>query len=125
METEETIGDRIKKIRRIRNLTLKQLGAMMGIADSSITVWEKNYNVPSLKMLILLCKALQVSSDTLIFGKDMIVEPETSSIDTTTCKSHTCNIIIQSLNEKLLLKDEQILLLKKINNMLEKNDNKI
>ena len=144
MDLKQKIGERIRKIRKSKNLTLKQLGAMMGIADSSITVWEKGYNVPSLRMILLLCQKLNISADELIYSEEELQEMKKNKaqdsnkntyeyLKTSACESYECKLSLHSLNntiklkeEQLIMKeevinskDEQIALLKKMNAMLE------
>lgn len=55
------IGDRIKKIRLMRELTQKQLGDRVGLSDVRIRQYEMGIRRPKEDMLIKLAQALDVS----------------------------------------------------------------
>ena len=55
------IGDRIKQARKQKRLTLKALGALVGVTGGAITAWETGRNIPDAIMLGKLAKALDVS----------------------------------------------------------------
>lgn len=60
-----TLGEKIKKIRIFRNMTLKELGIAIGFneksADNRMTQYETNYRVPKEETLTLIAKVLDVS----------------------------------------------------------------
>jgi transcriptional regulator with XRE-family HTH domain len=136
MGNDDNIGQRIIELRKSRNMTLKQMGAILGIAESSITVWEKNNHDPSLRMIKLICEKFRVSSDSLIFGRETNFGCNTCGTinsDMTGCGNLSCSYIENNLKEKLkaseehikmndkLLKsaEKQILLLEELNNILK------
>jgi len=56
-----TIGQRIRKLRRLRDLTQTQLGEMAGIDPRNLTRYENDKIKPSLKVLSRLAEALKVA----------------------------------------------------------------
>lgn len=52
---------RIKEIRKIKNITLKQLSKKSGISTTHINDIEKNEKSPSLNIMVILAKALNVN----------------------------------------------------------------
>lgn len=52
---------RIKEIRKIKNITLKQLSKKSGISTTHISDIEKNEKSPSLNIMVILAKALNVN----------------------------------------------------------------
>lgn len=62
-----SIGDRIREIRESRNLTQKELAAMLGDSRPSLICnYENGTSRPDVERIIKLCKALGVSADELL-----------------------------------------------------------
>ena len=59
-------GKRLRELRKERNLTQKQLAALIGVKNSVISFYEVGDRVPSPEVLRELAKALHVSSDYLM-----------------------------------------------------------
>ncbi len=59
-------GDKLRKLRKERNLTQKQLASLIGVKNSVISFYEVGERTPSLEVMIKLSKALHVSTDTLL-----------------------------------------------------------
>ncbi|MBQ6815746.1 MAG: helix-turn-helix transcriptional regulator [Clostridia bacterium] len=59
-------GDRLRKLRKERKLTQKELAALVGIKNSVISFYEVGDRTPSLEALIKLSKALRISTDVLL-----------------------------------------------------------
>lgn len=77
-------GDRLRQLRKERNLTQKELVNLIGVKNSVISFYEVGDRTPSLEVLIKLSKALHISTDKLL------------GID----KSETVNISGLSENDK-------------------------
>ncbi|ECK7328653.1 helix-turn-helix domain-containing protein, partial [Salmonella enterica subsp. enterica] len=52
----ETVGQRIKALRRITKTSQKELGKFCGVSDVAVGYWEKDVNVPSGESLAKLAK---------------------------------------------------------------------
>jgi len=63
-----TIGQRIREIRRERELTLKQLADKSGLTLTYLSDVERNQTRPSLKALLRIAGALEVSMADLLSG---------------------------------------------------------
>lgn len=66
----ETIGNRIKKIRLAKNMTRKQLGTLLNFncPESRIEEYESGKRVPRKAMLSKIAKVLNVSENYLLTG---------------------------------------------------------
>ena len=64
----ETLGTRIKKIRRDKKLTQQQLADAIGVSKTSVIYWEKDENTPKHESLVLLAKTLNVTTEHLLYG---------------------------------------------------------
>jgi len=61
------LGKRIREERHNRNLTLEQLAEKCDISSNFLGQLERGKNVPSLKSIIKIANALEVSIDGLLF----------------------------------------------------------
>lgn len=61
-ETNERLGQLIRAFRKNKDLTMQELGKLVGVAGSQISKYERGKNTISVPMLIELSKALEVSS---------------------------------------------------------------
>ena len=59
-------GERLRALRKQKNLTQKQLAAMIGVKNSIISFYEVGDRFPSPEILIKLSRALGVSTDYLL-----------------------------------------------------------
>ena len=59
-------GDRLRRLRKERKLTQKELAGLIGVKNSVISFYEVGDRTPSLEVLIKLSKALHISTDVLL-----------------------------------------------------------
>lgn len=57
---------RIKELRKEKNLTQKQLAALMNKSETGLASWEQGLSEPNVNDLRLLCKIFEVSADYLL-----------------------------------------------------------
>ncbi|MDM1019673.1 helix-turn-helix domain-containing protein [Acinetobacter sp. VNK23] len=65
----ETLGIRLKQLRKNLKLTQQQLADKVGVSKTSIIYWEKDENVPKHESLMALSNALETTPDWLLSGK--------------------------------------------------------
>lgn len=65
----ETLGSRLKSLRKEKKLTQQQLADTVGVSKTSVIYWEKDENTPKHESLVLLSKALTTSPEWLLTGK--------------------------------------------------------
>ena len=73
-----TIGQRIKKLRRGRDITQEQLAEYLNLSASAVSQWECDRVMPDISQLPLLANLFEVSADVLL-GID--VDSKTKNID--------------------------------------------
>jgi len=61
-----SIGFRLKKIRQRKKLPQKEVARRIGISNSRISNYERNYREPPLKILVLLADLYDVSTDYIL-----------------------------------------------------------
>ena len=61
----ETFGQRLRRIRKLQGLTLKQLAEKSGIWFTAISRWERDERIPKVKHLKKVADALGVPLDYL------------------------------------------------------------
>lgn len=59
-------GQKLRSLRKQKNLTQKQLADMIGVQNSIISFYELGDRIPSPEIIIKLAATLQVSSDYLL-----------------------------------------------------------
>ncbi len=60
------IGERLRKMRKMRGLTLKEVADRVGVARSTYSGYESNYRQPPIEVLVKLADALKTSTDYLL-----------------------------------------------------------
>lgn len=60
------IGDRIRKLRMAAGLTQGELGKMLNIKPSTVGMYERGCRRPDGEMVVKICEAFHVSSDSLL-----------------------------------------------------------
>lgn len=96
-------GERLRKLRKERNLTQKQLATLVGVKNSVISFYEVGDRTPSPEVLKKLAVALHVSADTLLG-----IEPTApdTSFDTTGLDDNDKKLV-RSLIETLKRKNKK------------------
>ncbi len=70
MTSAESMGERIRKIRKGKKLTQYDLVDKVGTTHCSISNWEEGKRNMSVYYFARLCMALDVSADYLLFGEE-------------------------------------------------------
>lgn len=63
-------GERIKELRKEKNLTQSDLAKILNVTQDSISLWEKNKRLPDTPYIVLLAMYFGVSSDYLLGLED-------------------------------------------------------
>ena len=61
------LGDKIKKIRKDKNISQQELADKLFVSDKTISSWEQNRTEPNLDMIVKLCDILEISVAHLIY----------------------------------------------------------
>ena len=59
-------GERIRELRKERNMSQKQLGEALGVDFRTVSFWETERYEPNITQIIKLCRLFQVESDYLL-----------------------------------------------------------
>jgi len=70
MQNLELFASRIKKLRKQKNLSQKELGEALGLTQKAISTIENGNRTTTIEKLILLAKFFDVSADYLLGLKD-------------------------------------------------------
>ncbi|WP_020620227.1 helix-turn-helix domain-containing protein [Paenibacillus daejeonensis] len=76
------IGERIRELRKARNMTQKQLAAILNSAKSTISQYENNINEPDLETVMKIADCFGVTVDSLL-GRDRSDKPTPASSEHT------------------------------------------
>ena len=75
------IGQRIKELREARNIEQSELASMLGYkSQTTISKWERGFNLPTGKKLIALAKIFNTSTNDIL-RIEKPTEPEFTSSD--------------------------------------------
>lgn len=72
-----TLGEKIEKYRKQKNLTQQELGNALFVSDKTISSWEKNRTEPSLDLLVKLSEVLDCNLVDLLNQKTEKLDIET------------------------------------------------
>ena len=61
-----TIGKTIKRLRRERDITQRQLAEYLGISPKAVSQWECDRTAPDISQLPLLANILEVTTDEIL-----------------------------------------------------------
>jgi len=81
---KKDFGNRLKKIRKLKRLSQKELGTFLGYKNprSDISNIENGRRYPSIEKLIYLSEKLLVSIDYLLLGKEnFMIKDKNNNID--------------------------------------------
>lgn len=79
--SEETVGQRIKRLRRERGLNMAYLASRVGVSKPTLWKWEKDTSCPRQEMVSALACVLGVSEMQILYGsKKQICEREQVSL---------------------------------------------
>ena len=59
-------GERIRELRKERNMSQKQLAKVLGVDFRTVSFWETERYEPNISQIIKLCKLFEVESDYLL-----------------------------------------------------------
>ena len=65
------IGNKIKELRKSKNLSQTSLGKILGTTQDTISLWELNKSLPDIEMLKEICIEFDVSADFLLGLKEI------------------------------------------------------
>ena len=88
---KQKIGDFIKKKRKEKGLTQKELAEKLEITDRAISKWERGINCPDISLLKDLCKILETDINELLSGKelDKVSKEDSEDILVETVRTYT------------------------------------
>lgn len=66
----ESVGARLKRLRRVTKTTQKALGDHCGVSDVTVGYWEKDLNVPKAESLLKLAKYFNTTEAYILYGTD-------------------------------------------------------
>lgn len=76
--SSETLGDRIRRFRKVKGLTQTELGEIVGISQRLMTYYETQGGRPAADLLARFAEALDVSTDVLL-GRTEAEDPRASA----------------------------------------------
>ena len=64
-----TIGERLFKIMKEKNISMPELSRMTGISRYTIFDWQRRHTNPGADKIMVICEVLQITPEELLVGK--------------------------------------------------------
>jgi transcriptional regulator with XRE-family HTH domain len=61
----KTVGEKIAELRKQKNMTQEEFGALLGISAQSISKWENNISLPDITLIPIIADTFDITIDTL------------------------------------------------------------
>jgi len=75
-----TIGERLLKLRKERNLSQEELANVLDVSRQTISKWETDQSMPDFDKIIPLCEYFGITSDELLTGNSNINEAKKANV---------------------------------------------
>ena len=75
-----TIGDRLLKLRKERNLSQEELANVLDVSRQTVSKWETDQSTPDFDKIIPLCEYYGITSDELLTGNSNIKEAKKANV---------------------------------------------
>ena len=66
----ETFGERLKRLRKEHHMSQEALALRVGVCKQNFGKWENDYHRPDFERIPMLSRALGVTTDYLLTGRD-------------------------------------------------------
>lgn len=66
------IGNKLKELRKSRGLTQEELGNLLGVAKSSVSMYERDFRRPSYEVLISYVDIFNTSVDSILGSRNQL-----------------------------------------------------
>lgn len=76
-----TIGQRIKELRKANDMTQEKLAEFLGVTDKAVSKWECGMTTPDLGLILPLARLLHISADELLGGRTAEEEARRAELD--------------------------------------------
>lgn len=104
----ETVGERIKRIRKEADLSMASFGQRIGVNPTSVNKWEKGENNPSERTLKLICSEFHVNYLWLTEGLgDVYSNVGATILEMLVDEYHLTDLDKKIMEMYLMLTDEQ------------------
>jgi transcriptional regulator with XRE-family HTH domain len=64
----QKIGEKIRDLRKIKNLTQEELAEKLGVSAQAVSKWETGISAPDISLILPLCDTLGTGADALLGG---------------------------------------------------------
>ena len=93
-----TIGDRLLKLRRERNLSQEDLANVLDVSRQTISKWETNQSMPDFDKIVPLCNYFGITTDELLTGTKDLVEAQAKDVKSNFARNIAIAVMIYILS---------------------------
>ncbi len=76
----KTVGEKIAELRKQKNMTQEEFGAMLGISAQSVSKWENNVSLPDISLIPIIADTFDITIDELFDRITSVPVPKTEDM---------------------------------------------
>lgn len=81
MGTEESVGAKLRRLRKARNMTMDELADQVGVSRPTIWSWESDKSIPRASRIRALAQSFNVSENELILSDAPTRQENAATLD--------------------------------------------
>ena len=93
-----TIGDRLLKLRKERNLSQENLANELDVSRQTISKWETNQSMPDFDKIVPLCEYFGITTDELLTGKKDIMAAKKDTVKSNFARNIAISVMLYILS---------------------------
>ena len=98
-----TIGERLLKLRKERNLSQEDLANELDVSRQTISKWETDQSIPDFDKIVPICKYFGITTDELLTGNKNIVESTNNDFKSKFARNIAIAVIMYILSIVVLI----------------------
>ena len=98
-----TIGDRLLKLRRERNLSQEDLANELDVSRQTVSKWETNQSMPDFDKIVPICEYFGITTDELLTGNKDIIEAKANNVKSNFARNIAISVMIYILSIVVLI----------------------
>ena len=89
-----TIGERLLKLRKERNLSQEELANILDVSRQTISKWETDQSTPDFDKIIPLCEYFGITSDELLTGNSNIKDAKKQNVKSNFARNIALSVML-------------------------------
>ncbi len=89
-----TIGERLLKLRKEKNLSQEELANILDVSRQTISKWETDQSTPDFDKIVPLCECFGITSDELLTGNSNIIEKKQKDVKSNFARNIAVSVML-------------------------------